>query len=93
MEGRDKVLSISIGHGFPMATCRRREPACSSSPTEPSHGDALAARLGQELIEIGARSVPDFLEPDAAIDAALQAPGEAGGHRRYHRQCRRRRAI
>jgi microcystin degradation protein MlrC len=77
MEGRDKVLSISIGHGFPYgdvpeAGARVLVITDGAKP----HGDALAARLGQELIEIGACSVPDFLEPDAAIDAALRAPGQ-----------------
>ena len=77
MEGRDKVLSISIGHGFPYGDVPEAGArVLVITDGAKAHGDALAARLGQELIEIGARSVPDFLEPDAAIDAALRAPGQ-----------------
>jgi len=40
-----------------------------------AHGDRLASDLGRELISIAARSAPQFLSPDAAITAALRAPG------------------
>ena len=32
LEGRDGVLSVSLGHGFTQATCQNRARACWSSP-------------------------------------------------------------
>lgn len=76
LEGRDKVLSISIGHGFPYGDVAEAgaRVLVVTDDAKP-HGDALAARLGQELIGIGARSTPQFLSPATAIEQALATLG------------------
>jgi hypothetical protein len=92
MEGRDKVLSISIGHGFygdvPTG------PAFSSSPTVPgawrcARGTARAG-ADRDRCPLGA-GFPRAGRGDRCGIAGAR-PG-AGGHRRYPRQCRRRRAF
>ncbi len=76
MEGRDKVLSISIGHGFPYGdVAEMGARVLVVTDNAKAHGDALAAKLGHELIEIAKRSTPEFLSPDQAIAAALRTSG------------------
>lgn len=76
MEGRDKVLSISIGHGFPYGDVPEAGARILVITDDAkAHGDRLAADLGRELIGIAARSAPRFLDPDAAIEEALLAAG------------------
>ncbi|MEQ1612047.1 MAG: M81 family metallopeptidase, partial [Hyphomicrobiaceae bacterium] len=77
MEGSDKVLSISIGHGFPYGdVAEMGARVLVVTDNAKAHGDALAAKLGHELIEIAKRSTPEFLSPDQAIAAALRTPGK-----------------
>lgn len=76
LEGRDKVLSISIGHGFPYGDVPEAGARILViTDGAKAHGDRLASDLGRELISIAARSAPQFLSPDAAITAALRTPG------------------
>lgn len=76
MEGRDGVLSISIGHGFPYADvpdCGARILVVTDNAKE--HGDRLAETIGRELIAMRETSAPPFHEVDGAIDAALACSG------------------
>lgn len=76
LEGHDKVLSISIGHGFPYGDVPEMGARILVvTDNAKAHGDKLAAELGQELIAIASRASPPFLEPDAAIATALHTPG------------------
>jgi microcystin degradation protein MlrC len=76
MEGRDKVLSISIGHGFPYGDVPEMGArVLVITDGDKAHGDRLATELGHELITISAQASPAFLSPDAAIEAALGTPG------------------
>lgn len=77
MEGKDKVLSISIGHGFPYGDVPDMGARILViTDGAKAYGDKLAAALGEELTAIAKSSTPPFLAPDAAIDAALAANGE-----------------
>ncbi|TVQ32227.1 MAG: M81 family peptidase [Geminicoccaceae bacterium] len=75
LEGRGGVLSISIVHGFPYADVpdvgARILVVADGAKAE---GDALAMALARELNELRGRTAPDYLDPDAAIDAALALP-------------------
>lgn len=76
MEGQDGVLSVSIGHCFPYADV----PELGGRILVVTDGDKpaadrLATELGKEFVGMRGRTAPDYLDPDAAIDAALQANG------------------
>jgi microcystin degradation protein MlrC len=74
LEGREGVLSISVGHGFPwgdvpdmgtrilVVTDDRRE-----------HGAALAASLGRQLFALREQTQPTFHTVDEALDRAQAA--------------------
>jgi microcystin degradation protein MlrC len=72
LEGKDKVLSVSLVHGFmagdvpEMGTQVLVVTDCAKAM-----GDALAERLGREVFAMRGLSRPEFLSPDAAIDQAL----------------------
>ena len=75
LEGRDHVLSVSIGHGFAYADV----PEMGSrmlvvTDDNKAYGDRLAEALGRELIEIAKVAMPPLLSPDEAIAAALAEP-------------------
>ena len=75
LEGRDGVLSISFGHGFPWADVE----AVGAKMLVIADGDAdkaatLARRLSAEIWEMRGETATTYLTPDAAIDRALAAP-------------------
>ena len=75
LEGRDRVLSISIAHCFPYGDV----PECSArvlvlTDNAKPHGDALAEQIGRELISFREQAAPPEYSVDAAIDAALAHP-------------------
>jgi microcystin degradation protein MlrC len=77
LENKDGVLSISIGHCFPYADV----PELSGRVLVVADGDKkiadrMASRIGAEFVAMRGRTAPDYLPPDAAIDAALAAAGE-----------------
>ena len=77
MEGRDNVLSVSIGHGFGYGDVPEMGARILVVTDDAkAHGDKLAAELGRELIEIAKTSSPELLSPDAAIDKALATLGK-----------------
>ena len=75
MEGKDRVLSISLGHGFsygdvPESGAR----VLVVTDDAKAHGDRLATEIGRELIALRERAAPPFHDVDGAIDAALKEP-------------------
>lgn len=76
MEGKDKVLSASIGHCFPYGDV----PECSArtlviTDNAKPHGDKIAEEIGRALIAIRDSATPPPHDVDGAIDAALAEPG------------------
>src|SRR5262245_25823724 len=71
LEGKGGILSISIGHCFPYADV----PELSGRVLVIADGDkgkasALAQELGEELVAMRGKTMPDYLNIDAAIAAA-----------------------
>jgi microcystin degradation protein MlrC len=72
MEGRNGVLSISIGHCFPYADVPELGGRILViTDNDKAHADRLAGEIGHEFIAMRGRTAPDYLECDAGIDAAL----------------------
>jgi microcystin degradation protein MlrC len=72
MEGRDRILSISIVHGFPNADV----PELSGrvlvvTDDDRQKGDAVAQQLGEELVSMRGKTMPEFLDVAGAVSAAL----------------------
>ncbi len=77
LEGKDGVLSVSIGHCFPYADV----PELSGrvlviADRDKQAADRLASTLGAEFVAMRGRTAPEYVPVDAAIDAALGAAGE-----------------
>jgi microcystin degradation protein MlrC len=77
MEGRDGVLSISIGHCFAYGDV----PEMSGrvlviTDGDKAKADRLATEIGQEFVSFRGRSTPPFLGVDAGIRAALDFEGQ-----------------
>lgn len=77
MEGKDGILSVSIGHGFPwgdVADMGSRILVVTDG--EPDKGARLAEALGQELFALRGTTAPRPLAIDEALDlAAASAEG------------------
>jgi microcystin degradation protein MlrC len=76
LEGRDGILSVSIGHGFHAADV----PEVGSKVLVIADGDrakaeALAASLGRELIALGRAGVPPHVTPEQVVAVAQKHPG------------------
>jgi microcystin degradation protein MlrC len=72
MEGKDGVLSVSIGHCFPYADV----PELSGrilvvTDNDKAKADRLASAIGEEFISMRGRTAPDYMDVDAGIAAAL----------------------
>jgi microcystin degradation protein MlrC len=75
MEGKDRVLSISIGHGFPYGDVPESGArVLVITDDAKAHGDRVAAEIGRELIALREQAAPPFYAVDGAIDAALAEP-------------------
>ncbi len=75
LEGRDGVLSISIGHGFPYADVPEvGARVLVVTDDAKAKGDALAMDLAKLLVAMRGKTAPDYLTPDAAIEEALGTP-------------------
>ncbi|HMK79791.1 MAG TPA: M81 family metallopeptidase [Xanthobacteraceae bacterium] len=75
LEGKDRVLSISIAHCFPYADV----PECGArilviTDDAKPHGDKLATEIGRALISFREESAPPPYSVDGAIDFALAQP-------------------
>ena len=76
LEGKDGVLSISIVHCFPYADV----PELGSrvlvvADNDKAKADALARTLGEELVAMRGKTMPEFLGIEAAVSAALAFDG------------------
>jgi len=72
LEGKDGVLSVSLGHGFPWANIPHvgaRMVVITDDAKD--KGDRLAEELGRKLWSMRSDVVPKVTELDAAIDQAL----------------------
>jgi microcystin degradation protein MlrC len=74
MEGRDGVLSISIGHCFPYADVEEMTGGILVfTDGDKAQADRLATEIGEEFVSMRGRTAPDYLDPDGAIAAAEAA--------------------
>jgi microcystin degradation protein MlrC len=76
LEGKERVLSVSIAHGFyygdaPESGAR----VLVLTDDAKQHGDRLAEEIGRELIALREQAAPPEYSVDGAIDAALAHPG------------------
>jgi microcystin degradation protein MlrC len=72
MEGKDGILSVSIAHCFPYADV----PELSGrvlvvADGDKAKADALATRLGQELVSMRGKTMPEFLDTPNGVEAGL----------------------
>jgi microcystin degradation protein MlrC len=75
LEGRDGVLSISFGHGFPWGDVPEvGAKMVVITDNNPALAQSLATELGQELWRMREECAPPHDSIDAAIDIALAAP-------------------
>ena len=72
MEGKDGILSISIGHCFPYADV----PELSARVLVITDGDkakanALATSLGEEMVSMRGKTMPEFFDTAGGVAAGL----------------------
>ncbi|MEQ8347445.1 MAG: M81 family metallopeptidase [Sneathiellaceae bacterium] len=75
LEGRDGILGVSWGHGFPwgdVAEVGGRILVVADG--DPAKAAGLAETLGREVFAMRDAVANSFVEVDAALDAALAAP-------------------
>ncbi len=78
LEGRDGVLSVSFGHGFPWGDVAEvGAKLVVITDGDMAKAEGLAKDLGEEIFRIRNETNPTHDTIDAAIDRALAAP--AGG--------------
>lgn len=76
LEGKDDVLSVSLGHGFPWGDV----PDLGTrvlvvTDNQPEKGAALAKQLGDEFYAMRDTVQPNYYTMDSALDAALAING------------------
>jgi microcystin degradation protein MlrC len=74
MEGRDGILSISVGHCFPYADV----PEVTGrilvvADGDKKKADALATKLGEEFVSMRGKTMPEYFTADDAITAGIAA--------------------
>ncbi len=76
MEGKNGVLSVSIGHCFPYADVPELTGRILViTDNDKPQADRLASEIGQEFIAMRGRTAPDYVSADAGITAALEFNG------------------
>ena len=76
MEGRDGVLSISIGHCFPYADVPELGGRILVvTDGDKAQADRLATELGEAFVGMRGRTAPDYLDTPGGIAAALGING------------------
>ena len=76
LEGRDGILSVSLGHGFPWAdVADLGAKALVVTDDDQGKADALAAELGHELQALRGRTAAPMLDHEAGLERALALPG------------------
>ena len=72
MEGKDGVLSISIGHCFPYAdVAELTGRILVIVDRDKKKADALATQIGEEFVSMRGKTFPSYLGVDEGISAAL----------------------
>lgn len=72
MEGKDGVLSVSIGHCFPYADVAELSGRILViTDNDKPKADRLATEIGQEFIAMRGRTAPDYLSVEDGIAAAI----------------------
>jgi microcystin degradation protein MlrC len=72
MEGKNGVLSISIGHCFPYADVPEMGGRILViTDNNKAQADKLATEIGEEFVSMRGRTAPDYLEVDQAITTGL----------------------
>ena len=72
LEGKDRVLSISIVHGYTLGdVADLGVKIVVVTDDAKAHGDRLAAELGRELYDLRHQLFPESASMDAALDEAL----------------------
>jgi microcystin degradation protein MlrC len=72
MEGKDGVLSISIGHCFPYAdVAELGGRILVVMDKDKAKADALATAIGEEFVSMRGKTMPDYSTADDGISAAL----------------------
>lgn len=80
LEGRDGVLSVSLTHGFPwgdVADMGTKVLVYTDrlQDADGRRGQALARELADTVVALREQFDPQYLDVDAALDAALAEPG------------------
>jgi len=71
-EGRDGVLSVSLGHGFPWGDVPESGAKLwVVTDNDPAGAQALAERLGREFWDLREATRPPVVEVDVALDSVL----------------------
>ncbi len=79
LEGKDGVLSVSLGHGFPHADVPEMGTrVLVYTDNRKKEGDALAKRLGQEIVGLRGKTSPKLLSIKQAIAAAATVDTKNG---------------
>ena len=74
MEGKDGILSISIGHCFPYADVAEiTARILVVTDGDKAKADTVATKIGEEFVSMRGKTVPDYLDVDGGISAGLAA--------------------
>jgi microcystin degradation protein MlrC len=74
MEGKDGILSISIGHCFPYADVAEiTGRILVVADGDKAKANKLATTIGEEFVSMRGKTVPDYLDVDGAISAGIAA--------------------
>ena len=74
MEGKDGILSISIGHCFPYAdVAELTGRILVVTNNDKAQADRLATAIGEEFVAMRGRTAPDYLDVPAGVGAAIEA--------------------
>jgi microcystin degradation protein MlrC len=72
MEGKDGILSISIVHCFPYADVQELSSrVLVVADGDKRKADTVAQQLGEELVSMRGKTMPEFLDVAAGVSAAL----------------------
>lgn len=72
MEGKDDVLSVSIGHCFPYADVAELSwRILVITDNDKPKADRLATEIGQEFVAMRGRTAPDYLSVEDGIATAI----------------------
>ncbi|MCB1522925.1 MAG: M81 family metallopeptidase, partial [Rhodoblastus sp.] len=76
LEGRDRVLSISLVHGFPWGDCPEfGTKVLVVTDDARTKGDALAKELGEAVIAMREKTLANYMSADDVIEAARSHNG------------------